>query len=343
MSETTIYTLAKELGMTPSMVSRAFNPNGKISEEKRKKVLDAAQKYDFSPNKFASRLSMKTVRIAILINSKFSVNTDKMISGIEDAYKNLKDYKVRYEIKVMNPRANTLEEYRRALSAFKTADGVILTGMSSPEYTEMINELYRDNPNIVQVQAVNRDANYLFESKHSEETASGLAADFLYGCLKRNERKNILLFTGDFQSSLHASARKTFEKACSELGMDVVDIIDMKDDEEYFAKIIPGIFEKQKGVVDGIYITSGFSTPLCRYMEENNEDIVLVTFDTYEDIKKYIKKGIISATISQNVAHQMETAFEMLVKYLITGEKTEKNVFYTDVQVVLKSNIHQFE
>jgi len=91
MAEVTIYTLAKELNMTPSMVSRAFNPNGKISEEKRKIVLETAEKYGFSPNKFASRLSMKTVRIGILINSRFTVNTDKMIAGIESAYGKLKD------------------------------------------------------------------------------------------------------------------------------------------------------------------------------------------------------------------------------------------------------------
>ena len=49
MPTMTIYTLAKELNMTPSMVSRAFNPEAKISEEKRQIVLAAAKKYDFSP------------------------------------------------------------------------------------------------------------------------------------------------------------------------------------------------------------------------------------------------------------------------------------------------------
>ena len=85
MSNVTIYTLAKELNMTPSMISRAFSPNGKISEKKRKLILEAANKYGFTPNKFASRLSMKNVRIGILINSRFPVNTDKMIAGIESA------------------------------------------------------------------------------------------------------------------------------------------------------------------------------------------------------------------------------------------------------------------
>ena len=40
--------IAKELNMTPSMVSRAFNPEAKVSEEKRQIVLETAKKYHFS-------------------------------------------------------------------------------------------------------------------------------------------------------------------------------------------------------------------------------------------------------------------------------------------------------
>ena len=37
----TIYTLAEELQMTPSAVSRAFNPNTQLDPEKRKRILEA--------------------------------------------------------------------------------------------------------------------------------------------------------------------------------------------------------------------------------------------------------------------------------------------------------------
>ena len=47
MEPVTIYTIAKELNMTPSMVSRAFNPNAKISEEKRSLVLKTAERLLF--------------------------------------------------------------------------------------------------------------------------------------------------------------------------------------------------------------------------------------------------------------------------------------------------------
>jgi len=341
MAEVTIYTLAKELNMTPSMVSRAFSPNGKISEEKRKIVLETAEKYGFSPNKFASRLSMKTVCIGILINSRFTVNTDKMIAGIESAYGKLKDYKIQYDITIMNSLENKPEDYIEVLNRYKNYNGVIVSGMSSEKYTDMINNVLKENPNVVQVQAINKSVDCLFVSKHNEETASCLAAEFLYNCLKGKERKNILLFTGDRDSALHSGAEKAFKNACKEFGLCVFKSIDMKDNEEYFSEIISDVFEKYIRETDGIYITSGISSPLCRYVEENNINVPFVSFDTYEDIKKYIKKGVISATISQNVEKQMENAFEYLVKHIITGEATPKTI-YTDVQLVLKSNIHQF-
>ena len=213
--------------------------------------------------------------------------------------------------------------------------------MSSEKYTNMLNEVCKENPNVVQVQAINKSVDCLFVSKHNEETASCLAAEFLYNCLKNKKRKNILLFTGDKDSALHSGAETAFKNACSEFGVSVLKSIDMKDNERYFSEIISDVLEKYISETDGIYITSGMSSPLCRYIEENNIDIPFVSFDTYEDIKKYINKGIISATIAQNVEKQMENAFEYLVKHIITGEASPKTV-YTDVQLVLKSNMHQF-
>ena len=55
-----------------------------------------------------------------------------------------------------------------------------------------------------------------------------------------------------------------------------------------------------------------------------------------------MEREIITAAISQKVQKQMETAFEMLVRHIITDEKCPKSV-NVDVQLVLKSNMHQFD
>ena len=341
LSNVTIYTLAKELNMTTSMVSRAFNPDGRISEEKRKLVMEAAKKYDFSPNRFASRLSMKTVHIGILVNSRFDAGTEQIIKGFKTAYENLKDYKVKYEINVINPVANSFEDYVRILSKYKSFDGIIVTGMSSSKYSQLLCDVSTVNPNIVQVQSVNNDTDYLFCSKHDERVASYLAAEFLYNCLKKSNRRNVILFTGEQESTLHSSAQKFFIEACKEFELNLLECIDMKDSDEYLADIVPGVFEKYADYVDGIYITSGISGSLAEYLDDRNINIPFVGFDTYGNIRHYIENGIVSAAISQNMANQAETAFELLVRHLISGENIPKTVF-ADVQIVLKSNLHQY-
>jgi LacI family transcriptional regulator len=342
MGEVTIYTLAKELNMTPSMVSRAFNPEGKINEEKRKLVLETAKKYNFSPNRFASRLSMKPIRIGVFIRSRYEVNTKRMLLGIKKAYEKLKDYKITYDITLRNPVKEPDFDYEAELMKYKDYDGVIVAGLSFDKYTNALLMLCKANKNIVQVQAVNENVPCLFASKHSEETSSKLAADFLFNCLKKSKSKNILLFTGDKKNTQHLMAEKYFKKALDERGLILKDSISMMDSEDYFSEILPPVMEKYKDDIDGIYITSGFSRPLYEYMERKGLDFPLVAFDIHDGIKEYLEKDIVSAAINQNVALQMESAFTGLSRYIIANEKCPEMI-YTDIDLVLKSNMHQFE
>ena len=126
MSKMTIYKLAQMLDMTPSMVSRAFSPSGKVSPEKRELILETARKYDFVPNKMASRLSMKSISIGIVINTSFKINADKMVRGIEAAYENLKDYKISYDITLLENAKENDENCRNALLNYADYDGVII-------------------------------------------------------------------------------------------------------------------------------------------------------------------------------------------------------------------------
>lgn len=341
MSEITIYTLARELKMTPSMVSRAFNPNAKISEEKRRIVLEMAGKYNFSPNKLASRLSRDTVRIGVVINSRFSVNTDEMLAGIRAAHEKLKDYKIKYDITILDPEEQGTDACASALERYEACDGVIISGMSDPKYTPLLEKLVSVNKNVVQVQAINRDVNGLFASKHDESVASACAAEFLSKCLGFSKRKNVLLFTGSLKSALHSSARDAFCETAGRLGLNVIETVDMRDSEEYLREILGDVFERRAGEVDGIYITSGISAPLCDYLEKFGINIPLITFDIHADVKRYIERGVITATIYQGVKRQMQTAFDMLVRCIISADPPP-SVVYTDVQLVLRSNMHQF-
>ena len=105
---------------------------------------------------------------------------------------------------------------------------------------------------------------------------------------------------------------------------------------------IENLTKKYGEKIGGIYITSGFSVPLCRYLKEHGIKIPLVTFDIYDELREYMNLGVISATISQDVAGQMQTAFGMLAEHLISGGDIPR-VAYTDLQLVMRSNMKQFD
>ena len=96
--------------------------------------------------------------------------------------------------------------------------------------------------------------------------------------------------------------------------------------------------------VDGIYITSGNSVELCRYIEEKglSDKIVLVTFDTFPELNEYLKRGIVNATIYQNLFGQAKAAFEALVQFISDGRGVD-DVITTRCELVMRNNIEYYE
>ena len=74
----TIYTLAEKLNMSVSAVSRAFTPNSKLNAEKRKIILEAAEKYGYVQNKMASRLSQNPFHIGVIMRGRIEAYYHQM-------------------------------------------------------------------------------------------------------------------------------------------------------------------------------------------------------------------------------------------------------------------------
>ena len=64
-----IYTIAEEAGVSPATVSRVLTGSARVSEEKKKRVLELIAKYDFRPNAKAQGLSrVETKVIGLLVS-----------------------------------------------------------------------------------------------------------------------------------------------------------------------------------------------------------------------------------------------------------------------------------
>ena len=338
----TIYDLAAELGVTPSMVSRAFNPKARIAPEKREMILSEAKKHSFEPNKMASRLSMPTVRIGVLMVYKAEHVRDSLMKGIASAYEKARDYKVECVIKTVSASEKSASECREELFAFADFDGVILEGFGNAECVTLINEFAEVNPNIVLLQNSCEGARYLFSAKHDEALAARLAAELLAGRLHHSRKKRVLLITGNMRSSVHINALNAFTAESKRLGLNVLAHIDMNDDDELAVSLSRKYLGKHGTGVEGIYISSGNSGRLCEYISGLKGDITLITTDTHDGIIPYIENGTVYASICQNFAEQGSLAFDGLVRYIIENNAPEK-VLYSETVPVFRANLQLYK
>ncbi len=85
MDNINIKKLAKELNISTSTVSRAFNGNADINKDTKERILTLAREYNYLPNHYASNLRDKKSRtIAVIVPEIANEFFSKAISGIED-------------------------------------------------------------------------------------------------------------------------------------------------------------------------------------------------------------------------------------------------------------------
>lgn len=150
--KSTIVTIAKAVGVSPSTVSRAFDPTSRISDPMRERIFRCAQEQDYVPTRAASRLPMKTISIGLLMNDFYEPATVEFLRGINDGYRELRDLKIHFESCIIGYSSKTVAELENALERFRGFDGLVVSGFIDPEETVLLNRYYRDNPNLVLLQ-----------------------------------------------------------------------------------------------------------------------------------------------------------------------------------------------
>lgn len=83
--QTTIKDLARELGVSPSTISKALHNHPDISQVTRKAIIDLAQKMDYYPNQLAYNLvKSKSRTIGIVVPVFFSTFFPSIINGAQE-------------------------------------------------------------------------------------------------------------------------------------------------------------------------------------------------------------------------------------------------------------------
>ncbi|MBS1511320.1 MAG: LacI family DNA-binding transcriptional regulator [Bacteroidetes bacterium] len=156
MDKLTIKTLAKELQLSVSTISKALRDSHEISIETKKKVLALADQLNYTPNPYASSLrkrKSKTIGVVIpeVVNSFFS----QSINGIESIAKE-KGYHV-----LIYLTHESFDNEKSILKDFESGrvDGVLISVCRETENSEHIKELMSKDVPVIFFDRVFNDVN----------------------------------------------------------------------------------------------------------------------------------------------------------------------------------------
>ena len=343
-NKVTIYTIAEALDMSVSMVSRAFKPESKLNPEKRRLILETAEKMGFVQNKMASRLSMKPIRIATLIYGRFPAYYDEMVRGIESASRDLSDYKVVSMLRVMPFGEYTEADAFAFLDSLSGEgyDGVIIHGLYGAEAAGRIDALSEEGIKVCTLHNDILSCRRLFTSMSDTEVTGSIAAELLDIFLPP-DRRRVVLFSGNMKSLVHQTLTFSFIRHASQHNLQMLRHYATEDYPGEAARMVREAFETYPEI-DGLYISSANSEPILKYLEEHDlgDRVAVIASDVFPELSAYIRKGIVNATIYQDPYGQGRRAFEGLFYHISEGRAID-SIIMSNPQIVLRSNLGAYE
>ncbi len=178
MAQFTIKDLARELGISPSTVSRALRDHPDISKATKKRVTDAAREHNYQPNQLAQSLQKKRSNtIGVIVPEIRHDFFSTVISGIEEvAYENgftimvcqshetLTREKINTQALVANRVAGLLVAISSETTDYEHFSNAIKQGVPMVQFDRVVEELPTSKVVVDDYAAAYAAVNHLIES-----------------------------------------------------------------------------------------------------------------------------------------------------------------------------------
>ncbi len=339
----TIYDIAEKLNISTATVNRALNNKPKVSEDTRKLVIKTAQKMGYRPNRVAKSMARKTIKLGLIINVSIPVFYDEILRGAMAAYEELMDYNVVFDYyfanQPMHSRRQEILDKMQQMGESGYNGILILPTADVRGYHEVISELFRKNVFVATVVSDILGSNRIFSLRQNAILAGKVAAELLWWF---TDTKKVAIFSGYKDVGIHAETIEGFYEGCKQKPLEIVGIYENQDDPELAYFNTQRMLDEHPDT-EGIYINSANSSTVCSKLIEKGYGgkIKIVASDVFPELKQFMHKDIIHASIFQDPFNQGRLALKYLYKYIEDSEKPDSNILIKP-QIVLKSNIDLF-
>ncbi len=340
----TIYDIARELNVSTATVNRALNNKPEISVATRERVLKTAHAMGFTINRAAKSLARPPIRLDFLIYNEVPAFHDEVTRGVNQAFAELSDFNVTGEIHSFS--GDPFAAHQQIIDklgdlANSGHQGVLMiTTPDQRDYYERIHELRLKGMNVALINSELLGSERLFSYRQNAVLAGRMAAEILYWLAPT---RNVAVFTGQRDILDHANSIGGFLRECAYRNMNVVGVCENYDDPNFAAYNTERML-KSHTEIDGIYINTANSVPVCKKLVEMGlaGKIRIVASDVFPELVQMMRDDVVQATIFQDPFRQGNQATKLLYSFIAEG-KALKSEILINPRIVLQSNFAEFE
>ncbi|MCR9015005.1 LacI family DNA-binding transcriptional regulator [Aquiflexum gelatinilyticum] len=329
--ETTIYDIAKDLGVSPTTVSRALNNHPAVNENTRKKIFDAANKSGYQSNVFAANLRNKrTKKIGVIVPRLNSSFQSSVLAGME---------KVANDSGFNLIISQSLESYEKevsnALTMFNSrVDGLLVSIAGDSENMDHFTPFLRKG---IPLLFYDRIADY--------SNTAGITIDNFQAAYNATKHlieqgcKKIVHVLRSTKNNVYADRLRGYKYAFLEneipFNPDLVIFTDLI--EEKGEEIVKQIL-KMNPLPDGLFVSNdSFAANCIRHLKLEGiripEDIAVVGFNN-EAISRLVEPNI--TTINYPGYEMGELAMKNLINHL---ENPSEGMLHNTNKITLRSEL----
>ena len=339
----TIYDIAEKLGISTATVNRALTGKPRVKEETRQLVMQTAAEMGFKPNALARSLARRQLRLAVIGFTSFSEFHDPFLRGARDAGEELADYNVvvdffSYDDGATNtPESDAFLENTLRRIADDGYDGVLVLGRHTDTFRLLREKGICVGTAVNDIEYGMRD----FYICYNGFVAGRMAAELIYRWMPDKERP-VAIASGFQGMSIHHSTVSGFLEQMKATPLNLCTVYYNQDNEDVAYHETLRLLDMHPDL-GAVYINSFNYRGVIHAVQEKGRagEIVLVTSDISNELRRLIENGMVAASIFQNQYEQGRRGLHRLFRMLDSHESGEE-VMRIDPQIVLSSNLSLF-
>lgn len=336
----TIKEIAELAGVSRGTVDRVLNNRGSVNPATAALVRDIARQLDYKPNRAGIALAAqrRNLKLGVLLFDTGNLFFEDVWKGVLEKSEELAGYNCTVLTRKVGFSARAQADAIAELLACRI-DGLVLSPFNDVLIAQQI-DLLADKG--IPVITTNTDI-------HNSRRLAFVGSDF-YRCgqtaaglmrLMTTGDTSVGIITGSSQVLCHTDRIQGFcdTVAASYPRIHVTETIENSDDEfESYDKTLDLLNRHPE--INALYFTAGGVYGGCRaVLTAGRKDIRIIAYDKIPTTRELVEKDIISATICQQPTVQGSRPLQLLFDYLMTGEKPEKEYYYTAVDIRIRENL----